>query len=254
MEERKINIAMADDDEIVLNLLTQIINSDENLNIVGVANDGEELIQIAKTNKIDIILTDLFMPVVDGFGAISMIKSDDDIIDKPFCILMSSIKNEDIIKRSFKIGADYYLMKPFHRKMLLNVIHTTSISEEKLRYSCTYDDNTIYHKATGILKELGLPANMKGYNCLREAICMCLKDHSKLSGVTKNLYPAVGKLCGIENSERSMRYAIEVIYSRGNIDYMNKLFGHLDPNKDKPTVTEFLATIVDEILLEGKKI
>ena len=255
---RKYNVAIADDDEFILDLVARIVKRDPDTTLVGLAKDGEGLLEVVKNNNVDIVIADLFMPKIDGLGVISIIKSDMSIKNKPFCIVSSFMKDEMIIQRSFDIGADYYLMKPFHKAMVSEIIKLTkSKINKETNFPIIYDKNYVYDKATSILKELGLPAHMKGYNLLRNAICMCIDDPKMLEGVTKILYPElsknIGKNATPSSAERAMRYAIETIFTKGNIDYITKIFGYRSMESDRPSVTEFIATITDYIIINSNK-
>ncbi len=263
--EEKLNIAIADDNERILRVLDEIIEGDDELKVVGKAKNGEEMYDIIKKQKPDIVLLDIIMPKMDGISLMEKVNKDSTINKVPKFIVMSAIGQEAITEDAFKMGANYYIMKPFDSEMVINRIKSMnsqlarkgmtsrkiSLSESKEEYI----EKNLEADVTTIIHDVGVPAHIMGYHYLRDAIIMCVNDRSVLNGVTKVLYPEVANKYGSTASrvERAIRHAIEVAFSRGNMDTIEELFGYtINSGKGKPTNSEFIALIADKIRLEYK--
>lgn len=261
----KVSVAIADDNEVMLQLLDDIISSDEELSVVGVAKDGEEAYNVIKTKEPDVVLLDIIMPKLDGLGVLDRVKKDKTIKKTPTFIMVSAIGQEKITEDAFNLGADYYLMKPFDNEMIINRIkHVKQSMDTK---NCEIRKVNAYEKAedykernleadvTEIIHEIGVPAHIKGYQYLRDAIVMSVADMDMLNSITKILYPTIAKKYQTTPSrvERAIRHAIEVAWSRGKMDTIDEMFGYTIHNgKGKPTNSEFIALITDRIRLEYK--
>ena len=261
----KLNVAIADDNEKMLRLLGNIIESDDELNVVGTAKDGEEALQIIKTKEPDVVLLDIIMPKLDGLGVLDKVNHDKSIQNHPVFIMISAIGQEMITENAFELGADYYIMKPFDNDVVLNRIK--KIREDKntknmqIRKTSSFektetkDIHDLEADVTEIIHEIGVPAHIKGYQYLRDAIIMSVTDMEMLNSITKILYPTIAEKYQTTASrvERAIRHAIEVAWSRGKMDTIDEMFGYTIHNgKGKPTNSEFIALITDRIRLEYK--
>lgn len=260
----KLNVAIADDNERMLRLLGQIIESDEELNVVGTAKDGEEAYNVIKNTEPDVVLLDIIMPKLDGLGVLDRINNDKSITKHPAFIMISAIGQEKITEDAFNLGADYYIMKPFDNDIVIdrikNVkqranrpqeIHKQNVYEKEE----TVEERNLEEDVTTIIHEIGVPAHIKGYQYLRDAIVMSVNDMEMLNSITKILYPTIAKKYQTTSSrvERAIRHAIEVAWSRGKMDTIDEMFGYTIHNgKGKPTNSEFIALITDRIRLEYK--
>ena len=267
----KLNVAIADDNERMLRLLGAIIESDEELNVVGTAKDGEEAYNVIKTKEPDVVLLDIVMPKLDGLGVLDRVNHDKTIKKHPTFIMISAIGQEKITEDAFELGADYYIMKPFNRDVILDKIHRVCRGRIKAAGAVhtdvkkvqsyldkeTYMEQNLETDVTQMLHEIGIPAHIKGYQYLRDAIIMSVRDPEMLSSVTKILYPTIAKTHKTTPSrvERAIRHAIEVAWGRGELDTLNSLFGYtVSGGKGKPTNSEFIALITDKIRLDYKHI
>ena len=267
----KLNVAIADDNERMLRLLGAIIESDEELNVVGTAKDGEEAYNVIKTKEPDVVLLDIVMPKLDGLGVLDRVNHDKTIKKHPTFIMISAIGQEKITEDAFELGADYYIMKPFNRDVILDKIHRVCRGRIKAAGAVhtdvkkvqpyldkeTYMEQNLETDVTQMLHEIGIPAHIKGYQYLRDAIIMSVRDPEMLSSVTKILYPTITKTHKTTPSrvERAIRHAIEVAWGRGELDTLNSLFGYtVSGGKGKPTNSEFIALITDKIRLDYKHI
>ena len=256
---REVNVAIADDNERILDMLGEIIEQDHDLNLIGKANNGEDMYHLIKEKEPDVVLLDLIMPKLDGLSVMEKINADDQITKRPEFIIVTAVGQERITEDAFRKGASYYVMKPFHNDMILSRIKDAGKGERR-NSSEAIPGSTVQKKpeynletrVTDMIHEIGIPAHIKGYHYLRDAIIMAV---DVLNAITKVLYPTIAKMHQTTASrvERAIRHAIEVAWSRGKLDTLDELFGYTVSNgKGKPTNSEFIALIADTIRLENK--
>lgn len=260
--EGKLNVAIADDNERILRILDDYISQDQDLNVVGKAKNGEEMYDIIKKEKPDVVLLDIIMPKMDGISLMEKVNKDNNLTKIPKFIVMSAIGQESITEDAFKMGANYYIMKPFDSDMVINKIKSVKETKKNLVNKPKVVDNidvncerNLEADVTKIIHEVGVPAHILGYQYLRDGIIMAVNDSAVLNGITKILYPEIAKMHKSTSSrvERAIRHAIEVAFSRGNMDTIEELFGYtINAGKGKPTNSEFIALIADKIRLEYK--
>lgn len=260
------SVAIADDNERMVEILDGILRQDEDLQIVGVARNGEEACRIIKEKEPDIVLLDIIMPKLDGLSVMEKVGQDMNMKKKPEFVVISAIGQERITEDAFLLGASYYIMKPFDHEMLLNRIQSLKTDRQRkrteIRKVAPYETKMAYigrnleTDVTNMIHEIGVPAHIKGYQYLRDAIMMAVEDMSMLNSITKILYPTIAKNHQTTPSrvERAIRHAIEVAWSRGKMDTIDELFGYtVSVGKGKPTNSEFIALIADKIRLDYKK-
>ena len=257
-----LSVAIADDNQRILDLLEKVIGTDQELDLVGKAKNGEEMCRIIKEKNPDVVLLDLIMPKMDGLTVMDQINQDKGVSKRPYFIVITAVGQEKITEDAFNKGANYYIMKPFNNRMLLERIkfvrkmtHGTERRPEELVTGQTPGGENLENRVTNMLHEIGIPAHIKGYHYLRDAIMMAVEDMDVLNAITKILYPTVAKKYQTTSSrvERAIRHAIEVAWSRGKLDTLDELFGYtVSTGKGKPTNSEFIALIADTIQLEYK--
>lgn len=255
-----LNIAIADDNEKMLNLLCDIVDNDHDLTLVGKANNGEELCRIIKNKQPDVVLLDLIMPRMDGLAVMDCVNQDISMSKSPDFIVVTAVGKENITEDAFNKGANYYIMKPFDNQSVVNRIKSVRKSYDQVTNIMLMkpEDEENYEirlekYVTNMLHEIGIPAHIKGYHYLRDAIIMAVDDMEVLNAITKILYPTVAKKNQTTASrvERAIRHAIEVAWSRGKLDTIDELFGYtINTGKGKPTNSEFIALIADTIRLK----
>lgn len=261
----KLNIAIADDNERMVNLLGTLIRDDSELELVGQADNGKDIYDIIREKEPDVVLLDIIMPKVDGLTVMEKVNQDSSMKKHPAFIVISAVGQEQITEDAFNLGACYYIMKPFDNEMILNRIkhfrdnRTRRPGEirkpEKQDFSVELKNRNLEMDVTSIIHEIGVPAHIKGYQYLRDAIIMSVEDMEMLNSITKILYPTIAKKHQTTPSrvERAIRHAIEVAWSRGKMDTIDELFGYtVSTGKGKPTNSEFVALIADKIRLEYK--
>ena len=259
----KLNVAIADDNERMLNLLGEIVESDKDLKLVGKAMDGEDIYHIIRDKEPDVVLLDLIMPKIDGISVMEMIGADKTVKKQPNFIIVTAIGQERITEDAFEKGANYYIMKPFNNRMLLdkikhvNRVYRPAAPDRELESSRKdLPEYDLEEEVTDMIHEIGIPAHIKGYHYLRDAIIMAVEDMDVLNAITKILYPTVAKKNQTTSSrvERAIRHAIEVAWTRGKLETIDEMFGYtVSSGKGKPTNSEFIALLADTIRLRVRR-
>lgn len=269
MENSKISVIIADDNKEFCNILNDYLLNQRDIVVTGIAKDGIEAIKLIQEKKPDLVVLDIIMPHLDGLGVLERLNNLN-INPMPKIIVLSAVGQDRITQRAIMLGADYYVVKPFDmdvfakriRQMFNNSISAedekkmpTSTQTLEVEYNNRNETLDLEAEITNIIHEIGVPAHIKGYMYLREAINMVVNDIELLSAVTKELYPSIAKKYNTTASrvERAIRHAIEVAWQRGHVEAINKLFGYTVPNsKGKPTNSEFIAIIADKLRLKNK--
>ena len=265
----ELKIAIAEDNPLMLELLGSILEEEDGFHVVGKADNGEDAYQMIMDKKPDIVLLDVIMPKLDGITVLEKVRAANIGKDMPAVIMVTAAGNETVASAAFRNGASYYILKPFDREVLLDKIRL--VAQERLRMKMpsvvrekpadTYMNKGDYIRrnleddVTQLLHEIGIPAHIKGYQYLREAIMITVRDMDVINAVTKILYPEVAKRYATTPSrvERAIRHAIEVAWDRGDLETLQKYFGYTVSNtKGKPTNSEFIAMIADRLTLEQK--
>ena len=267
----KIRILVSDDNQDFAKTLVKYLSEDEDIEVVGVARDGDEAFVKIMETKPDIALLDIIMPHLDGLGVLEKLNSAN-LEKKPICIILSAVGQDKITQRAIELGAQYYIVKPFDIMILIKRIKELKyyqpvqgknnfISKEiKTQYIDISPDrrsneDNLEALVTNIIHEVGVPAHIKGYQYLREAIIMVINDIDVINQITKQLYPDIAVKYHTTPSrvERAIRHAIEVAWGRGQQDVVERIFGYtVSAAKGKPTNSEFIAMIADKLRLELK--
>lgn len=265
----KIEVLLADDNREFTNLLSEYISEQSDMNVSGVAYNGEEVLRhLEESRKIpDVLILDIIMPHLDGLGVLERLK-EMNISPMPKIIMLTAFGQENITQKAVQLGASYYILKPFDMDILANRIrqlagNPTYSSTGSFSTSSSMKSNVVPiakgknldANITSIIHEIGVPAHIKGYQYLREAITMVYNNIEILGAITKTLYPAIAEKFKTTPSrvERAIRHAIEVAWTRGNIDSISHLFGYtINISKSKPTNSEFIAMVADKLRIEHK--
>jgi two-component system response regulator (stage 0 sporulation protein A) len=266
MENKKLKVVIADDNKEFAFILNESFMVQNEFEVVGVADNGLDAFKYVTTYEPDVLILDIIMPYLDGLEVLEKINALDNI-KRPIVIILSVAGNDNITQRAITIGADHYIVKTFDMvifmdrlRALLNITSpNTNIIEEPV--TIYEEDNSksknvsLEVEITNIMHRLGVPAHIKGYIFIREAIEMVSKDMELLSAVTKELYPTIARLYDTTPSrvERAIRHAIGVASLRGEVEIINKLFGYsLNNGKTKPTNSEFIAIVAENLRLKIK--
>lgn len=271
-----VNVVIVDDNPMILNTLDEVISSEAGLSVIGRADNGKDAIDMIKDTQPDVVLLDLVMSQMDGITVVENIKKKTSMLKNPAFIILSAVGGEQMTEEAFQAGANYFLMKPFDKDILVNKIRRigkrpvrpvpgkvleaplkAATPEEAAMNREEYMKEHLETDITKMLHELGIPAHIKGYQYLRDAISMVVRDREMMEAVTKILYPEIAKKNYTSSSrvERAIRHAIEVAWGRGSLEVIDELFGYtISTGKGKPTNSEFIALIADKICLDYKKI
>ena len=218
--------------------------------IAGTANDGEQAIRMITEKKPDILVLDLMLSKQDG---ISVLKALDRMERKPITLATSGFVTEYVANAAANLGVRYLMLKPCDMTAVAERLEEIRDGENPKAAIRRNDKTSIETLVTGIIHEIGVPAHIKGYQYLREAIIIAVNDMDVINAITKVLYPQVAKTFQTTPSrvERAIRHAIEVAWDRGDVDVLNSYFGYTIHNtRGKPTNSEFIAMISDKLALE----
>ena len=251
--EHTSTVFIADSAEDFCSGLTAALQRTDGFRVLGTAGDGEQAIRMIEEKKPDILVLDLMLAKKDG---ISVLKSIANMEHKPITLATSAFLTEYVSTAAANLGVRYLMLKPCDMAALVERLEEIR-GGESLRYPAARrsDKVSIETLVTNIIHEIGVPAHIKGYQYLREAIIIAVNDMDVINAITKVLYPEVAKTFGTTPSrvERAIRHAIEVAWDRGDLDTLQKFFGYTVSNtKGKPTNSEFIALIADKLQLQLK--
>ncbi|MCZ8512838.1 sporulation transcription factor Spo0A [Paenibacillus filicis] len=263
-----IEVLLADDNREFTNLLSEFIDDQDDMRVTGVAYNGNDVLRLIEQSPRvpDVLILDIIMPHLDGLGVLEKLR-EMDLQPQPKIIMLTAFGQENITQKAVQLGASYYILKPFDMEILTNRIRQlvstnqsampmmTSSSSSKANVVQLPKGKNLDANITTIIHEIGVPAHIKGYQYLREAITMVYNNIEILGAITKTLYPAIAEKYKTTPSrvERAIRHAIEVAWTRGNIDSISHLFGYtINISKAKPTNSEFIAMVADKLRIEHK--
>lgn len=266
--KEKISVLIADDNQEFSHTLSSYINSQNDMEVIGMARDGNEAIEMIKNINPDVVLLDVIMPHLDGIGVLEKINEINNL--NPTRIMLSAVGQDKITQKAILLGADYYVVKPFDIELLIKRIRelryfkptqvtsnfiAREMKQQYIEISKDSKEENLEALVTNIIHEVGVPAHIKGYQYLREAIMMVVSDIDVINQITKNLYPNIATKYNTTPSrvERAIRHAIEVAWGRGQQEAVENIFGYtISAAKGKPTNSEFIAMIADKLRLELK--
>ena len=268
---KKITVLIADDNSEFSATLAGYINAEEDLELVGMARDGVDAFDMIKNLEPDIVLLDVIMPRLDGLGVLERLE-ENNIKKMPMCIMLSAVGQDKITQKAINLGAQYYIVKPFEISVLIKRIKELKFFQpvqSKIPYTSreiktSYieiapnekkNEENLEALVTNMIHEIGVPAHIKGYQYLREAIMMVVNDIDIINQITKQLYPEIAQKYHTTPSrvERAIRHAIEVAWGRGEQNTVESIFGYtVNAAKGKPTNSKFIAMIADKLRLELK--
>lgn len=261
-------IVISDDNKDFCEILSEYLGKQPDMEVVGIAHNGLEACEMIPEKQPDVVILDVIMPHLDGIGVLERMKAVS-FEKQPVFIMLSAVGQDKITEKALNLGAEYYIIKPFDMETLIERIRQLKGTHQIIQNSpqangslkITSSPQPTYQlsalslekEVTNVIHEIGIPAHIKGYQYLRDAIIMAINDMDILNSITKQLYPNIAKKYNTTPSrvERAIRHAIEVAWSRGKMDTIDKLFGYTVNNgKGKPTNSEFVALIADRLRLE----
>ena len=251
--EHATTVFIADSAEDFCGNLTAALHRAEGFQVIGNATDGEQAIRMIQDRKPDVLVLDLMLSKQDG---ISVLKAVNTMDRKPITLATSAFVTDYVSTAAANLGVRYLMLKPCDMTALVERLEEIRAGETlRLPASRRNEKTNIESMVTGIIHEIGVPAHIKGYQYLREAIIIAVNDMDVINAITKVLYPQVAKTFQTTPSrvERAIRHAIEVAWDRGDLDTLQRFFGYTVSNtKGKPTNSEFIALIADKLQLQLK--
>lgn len=255
LDNNIIDVLVADDNKEFCGILKEFFTNSPDFNMVEVCSNGLEVLEVLDKKHVDVLILDLIMPYMDGIGVLEKMR-DMRGDNRPKVVILTAFGQENITQKAVQLGADYYILKPFNLQVLgdrVRQVVKNKADSSPRPIPVTKRDLEV--EVTRIIHEIGVPAHVKGYQYLRDAIMLVVDEINYLGAVTKELYPAIADKYDTTPSrvERAIRHAIELAWDRGDIDKINKFFGYtINGDRGKPTNSEFIAIIADRLRLETK--
>ncbi|MCD8371354.1 MAG: sporulation transcription factor Spo0A [Clostridiales bacterium] len=278
----ELNVAIAEDNPQMLKVLDRMLREESGFHVVGRADNGADAYEMIMNTNPDVVLLDVIMPKMDGITVMERVRHEKSGKDLPAFVILTTAGSDRVAEDAFGLGASYYILKPFEQEAVMEKIRRFSAlalktaSLGKTTKSMSSVEHAFREKemaagsnagrelpvrdletdVTKLLHEIGIPAHIKGYQYLRDAIMFTVREKEMLSSVTKVLYPSIAEMHETTASrvERAIRHAIEVAWSRGRLETIHSIFGYtVSTGKGKPTNSEFIALISDRIRLEYKQ-
>ena len=247
--EKLMKVVIADANEEFRAILKETIEKTGEFCVVGSAGDGEEAWRLIGEQEPQLVLTDVLLPELDGLSLLTRMAG---MANVPKRIVLTAVSRESVVEQAIEKGADFYMLKPCSDEALMEQMRLLCFGETAEEDSAAL---ALERTVTGIIQEIGVPAHIKGYQYVREAIVLAVQDIEVINAVTKVLYPAVAKRYNTTPSrvERAVRHAIETAWDRGDLETLQSYFGYtVNSAKGKPTNSEFIAMIADRIRLRMK--
>ena len=251
----KLKVIVADTDRDFCNSLRASLTDSDGFELLAVTDSGVDAMEKVQRYQPDILICDLILPGIDGFELIARVRKLT-IAKKPKIIVVSRLSGENFISKALGAGATYFMAKPVDIPTLRERMLDFSANRAQIVRNSAYSARRsgLDEKLSNIFITVGIPAHIKGYQYLREAIKMSIDNPEIINSITKKLYPGIAERFNTSASkvERAIRHAIEVAWNRGKIENINSIFGIkiYSPN-DKPTNGEFIALLADKMILEG---
>ncbi len=255
----KIKVLVADASEEFRKLLVDTLSEELDMEVVGSTGDGDEVMRLARAAEPGVVVMDIVLGGMDGLEVLAAL--DHLPAPKPRVLVLSSFAQGNVAELAAGFGADYFMIKPCRTTTVVERVRQLGtklqpLGNEPLAKSGGSRSMSLESEVTTIIHEIGVPAHIKGYQYLREAIIIAVEDMEVINAVTKILYPEVAKRFNTTASrvERAIRHAIEVAWDRGDLETLQKYFGYTVSNaKGKPTNSEFIAMIADKLQLQRKE-
>ena len=260
--ENKLRVLIVDSSEDYRRLLASVLEADAHFQLLDTAGDGLDAVNKASALQPDVIVMDLVLPKLDGMGVLRRLQ---EMGSRAMPFVVSGFYNSQVVAQAAELGAVYFMPKPCDTAELLGRIRlccctmplraAEAVPADRPGLAQRRAEQGLEAAVTDIIHEIGVPAHIKGYQYLREAIILTVNDMDVINAVTKVLYPTVARKFGTTPSrvERAIRHAIEVAWDRGDLETLQKFFGYTVSNiKGKPTNSEFIAMIADCLSLRKK--
>jgi len=257
--EKKTKVLIADPNEDFRTLLSDVLISEPDMEVVGTTGDGVRALEMVVQSNPDVLISDVVLTGIDGLSVLEKVSQLPESA-RPVPIIVTGFSSEHSMYAALSFGAAFFIQKPCDTAVLVSRIRlaagTAKLPSPSQSFRNQKPEQSLESVVTDIIHEIGIPAHIKGYQYLREAIILAIDDMDIINAVTKVLYPSVAKRFGTTPSrvERAIRHAIEVAWDRGDVDTLQNFFGYtVSGVKGKPTNSEFIAMIADRLSLERKE-
>lgn len=257
--KRMIRVVVADDNQQLREMIVSYLREQNGIEIIGTASNGVEVIRLLEEKEADVLVCDMIMPQMDGFGVMERISAMK-LSHSPGIIALTALGRDDFIARAINLGASYYMVKPFDFGVLAQRVFETAGEERRadafgaqLHREREESGSSLEERIANLFLAVGIPAHIKGYQYLREAVKMVIANPDLMGRITKELYPGIARRFGTTSSkvERAIRHAIEVAWNRGRIEALDEVFGrNVCSLSDKPTNGEFIALVSDRLRMK----
>lgn len=261
-ENKKLKVVLADRDGFYLQKLKRCLERRGDMSVVGVTDSGPTVLELARSLEADVVLLDILLGDRDGFWVLENLKK---LERNCVCIMISAIDSDKLVRRAITLGADYYMAKPIQGELLLERIHqimefdgreaqkSQGLDEVEVNAFIQGGHHNLEVEVSAVLSRMGISASIKGYHFIRQAVMMAVDDEGVLSGITKGLYPDIGKVYKTTASkvERAIRHAIESAWKKNGTQVYFELAGYMAV--DKPTNGQFIATLAEYFRLGQKE-
>ena len=253
-----VRVVVADDNIQLRDMVAEYLQEQNGIEVVGTAGDGVETLRLVTEREPDVLVCDLIMPQMDGYAVLERLQAMK-LAKQPGVIALTALGRDDFISRAVNLGVNYYMVKPFDFMMLAQRVYEAageSLRAEALSAKMIQKQggktpgDTLEERIANLFLTVGIPAHIKGYQYLREAVRMVMENPDLMSRITKELYPGIARRFGTTSSkvERAIRHAIEVAWNRGRIEALDEAFGkNVCSLDDKPTNGEFIALVADRL-------
>jgi two-component system response regulator (stage 0 sporulation protein A) len=246
----KVRVLLLDSVEEEREKTKEFLLENERVELVDCLDDGEKGFEVICRENVDFVVTDVVLQTYDGYELLEQIST---LENKPKVLMLSSLKNDGFAQKAINLGAVYYMVKPVTKEVFLKRFNYF-VTRDDERLSRSPRNRALEERISNIFITVGIPAHIKGYQFLREAIKMAIVDPDIINSITKQLYPSIANRFSTSASkvERAIRHAIEVAWNRGKIENINNIFGiKVYDSNEKPTNGEFIALVADKMLVEG---
>jgi len=254
-----VRVVVADDNLQLQNMVAEYLNKQSGIEVVGAASNGVEAIRLVQEHAPDVLVCDMIMPQMDGYGVLEHLRSMK-LSKHPGVIALTALGRDDFITRAINLGACYYMVKPFDFSVLAQRVFEAAGEIERadaiaanIRRESGEPEENAEERIANLFLTVGIPAHIKGYQYLREAVKMVMENPDLMGRITKELYPGIAHRFGTTSSkvERAIRHAIAVAWNRGRIEALDEAFGrNVCSLDDKPTNGEFIALVSDRLRIK----
>jgi two-component system response regulator (stage 0 sporulation protein A) len=256
MLQKEVRIMIADDNKEFVELLSESFSKQEGLVVAAKSYNGQEALDQLLTQEIDVMILDIVMPHLDGISVLEKLNTGE-YGKKPKIIILTGFGHDVMTQRAVTLGIDYLILKPFDLEILANRVLQLGMSDMQtapapipVNAAPNGSKKNMDYEVTNIIHQMGVPAHIKGYQYLRDAILLVINEVNLLGAVTKELYPMIADKYQTMPSrvERAIRHAIELAWDRGNVELMSRYFGYtVNLERGKPTNSEFIAMVADRL-------